>query len=148
MEPELRYQLILKGLIDPLSSSSGLGRACKDELYAGFSHGPFKLGGFCIILGYMDTSMTDGGKLGCPIKVKTGRETICFKDCPGYQETSLQIFLFLEQAIERFAGGESQRERACASPVLIVVSSFDGVVVSVFSLGTREAVTRAAGSLG
>ncbi len=71
MEPELRYQLILKGLIDPLSSSSGLGRACKDELYAGFSHGPFKLGGFCIILGYMDTSMTDGGKLGCPIKVKT-----------------------------------------------------------------------------
>ena len=94
-----------------------------------------------------DTSMTGGGKLGCPIKVKTGRETIRFKDCPGYQETSLQIFLFLKQAIERFAGGESHRERACAPPVLIVVSSFDGVVVSVFSLGTREAVTRAAGSL-
>jgi len=105
MEPELRYQLTLKGLIDPLSSSPGLGRVCKDESYTEFSHGPFKLGGFCIILGYMDTSMSGGGKLGCPIKVKTGRETIRFKDCPGYQETSLQILLFLKQAIERFAGG-------------------------------------------
>ncbi len=31
MEPVLRYQLTLKGLIDPLSSSSGLGRAIEKE---------------------------------------------------------------------------------------------------------------------
>jgi hypothetical protein len=53
----------------------------------------------------MKASMTGGGKLGCTIKVKTDRKTIPHKDCPDYQKTSLQVFLFLKQAIERFAGG-------------------------------------------
>jgi len=114
VKSQFGYQPILKGLIDPLSSSPGLGRVCKDESYAEFSHSPFKLGGCCITLGHIEASVTGGGKLGCTIKVKTNRKTIPRKDCTDHQKTSLQIFLFLKQAIERFAGGiiGSKEQRA------------------------------------
>lgn len=110
MEPQFRHQPILEGLIDPLSPSSCLRRVRKDKLYPQFIHGPFKLGRFRILLGYMETSMAGSGKLRCTVEIELHGQTVFSEYLEAYAKTAVKVLFLPEETMERFACGVIGRQ--------------------------------------
>jgi hypothetical protein len=75
----------------------------KDKSDAQLFHGPFELGRFSGMLCDVKAAVARGGKLGSPVEVKRSRQAVLFEDVHADPEAAIQVFFFLEKAIEGFS---------------------------------------------
>jgi hypothetical protein len=89
--------------VDSLCSSPGLGGVGKDQSDTQLIHGSFKLGGFCIVLESMHSSLSRGGKVGGSIQVEGLGEAMGVEHLQAYSEAPGEVLLVLEESPQGFS---------------------------------------------
>ena len=91
--------------MDSFCSASGLWGVGKDQTDAQLIHGPFELGGFCIVLQLMHSPMASGGEVRGSIQVEGLGETMGAEHLQAYLEAAVEVLLILEESPQGFSRG-------------------------------------------
>ena len=104
-ESQFSDQAVLEGAVDSFCSSPGLWGVGEDQSDAQLIHSSLKLGGFCIVLVSMQSSLSGGGKVGGSIQVEGLGEAVGGEHLQAYSQAPGEVLLVLEESPEGFSRG-------------------------------------------
>ena len=115
---ELGDETILETAVEPFAATAGLGRVGEEERDAQALHGTLEMSELTIALRNVGAAMARGGELAGAIEIESGGQAELGEDVIADFEAAITVFLGLELAIERLAGGIVTGEQETARRML------------------------------
>ena len=102
---ELSDEPALERAVDTLAPAAGLRTIGEDEIDGQLLHGDLKVGRCIVPLEAVDTAMAGSGELTGSVEVQDSGQAMLAEDVVEGLEASVEGFLGIEEAVERFPGG-------------------------------------------